>query len=182
MQPIPFVAAFGAAQVVASFVEYAAHRAMHRRWLIPRRHANHHRSAEGQGVFPEMLDYAGATVPLLPLGFVLSTSAGAGFAAGGLFYALVAAWAHQLHHERPELVFWMRTPTHHVHHAMQLTRANFGVTSDFWDRVFGTWLPVDLGLPRRPPRLRELFRVRWGWSGGLRSPWRRPSRRQEEPR
>jgi sterol desaturase/sphingolipid hydroxylase (fatty acid hydroxylase superfamily) len=120
-----------------------------------------------------MIDYAGASAPLLPIGFLFGVPAGLGFIAGALLYVFFAAWAHQMHHERPELVFWMKTPVHRVHHDRQLRRANFGLVTDFWDRVFGTYVPLPVDAPRRPRGWIELFRIDWGWTARARSPWRR---------
>lgn len=175
MSIVPLVLGFVSAPVVASLVEYLAHRAMHRGWLLARRHARHHRTPQGQGVLPEMIDYAGASLPLMPMGFVFGVAAGVGFVGGALVYVFFAAWAHQMHHERPELVFWMRTPVHRVHHDRQLKRANFGLVTDFWDRVFGTYVPLAADAPPRPRGWRELFRVDWGFDARVRSPWRSAS-------
>lgn len=72
-------------------------------------------------------------------GLLHSTQAGIGFALGALAYAALAAYAHQVQHERPDLVFWMVQPNHAVHHYHSEWHHNFGITVDWWDRVFGTF-------------------------------------------
>jgi sterol desaturase/sphingolipid hydroxylase (fatty acid hydroxylase superfamily) len=63
---------------------------------------------------------------------------------------------------RPELVFWMKLPVHHLHHEYEMSRHNFGLSVDWWDRVFGTYKPMPVELPR-PDRfsLRALLAIRW---------------------
>ena len=57
-------------------------------------------------------------------------------------HAIFAAWCHQAQHEDPRLVRWLsRTPIHFVHHTLNQTRHNFGISVDWWDHVFGTYEP-----------------------------------------
>jgi sterol desaturase/sphingolipid hydroxylase (fatty acid hydroxylase superfamily) len=155
--------AFVAALVVGSLFEYVAHRAMHKRWALGRRHAEHHRVGTGQGMLGEFRDYLFG-LPLIGwLGFLYSVEAGIAFVAGAVVYAAIAAYAHQVNHERPELVFWLPRPVHHVHHAHRMWFHNFGITVDVWDRVAGTYKPVDWQPERRPGdrALREYGRIKW---------------------
>src|SRR5262245_25379026 len=93
--------AFVAALVFGSFAEYWGHRWMHR-WLLRKRHARHHQSGTGQGWLGEFFDYGTSTIPLMPWGFLWSLEVGIGFVAGGVAYAVFAAYSHQLQHEHPE--------------------------------------------------------------------------------
>jgi sterol desaturase/sphingolipid hydroxylase (fatty acid hydroxylase superfamily) len=66
-------------------------------------------------------------------------------------------------HEKPELVFWLPRPVHHLHHSQKMWHHNFGILVDFWDRVFGTYKPVD-PQPHEPrPRVTLLsyFQIKW---------------------
>ena len=89
------------ALVVSSLVEYWGHRLMHQRWMLGRRHAEHHRVGTGQGVLGEFRDYLGA-VPIIGwLGFLYSVQAGIAFLAGAVLFGFFAAYSHQINHERP---------------------------------------------------------------------------------
>jgi sterol desaturase/sphingolipid hydroxylase (fatty acid hydroxylase superfamily) len=159
---LTLLAAFVAALVLGTFVEYWGHRLMHEGWFLRRHHAKHHAQRYGQGVLGEFRDYFLPTLTILWVGFLVSPEAGVGFAAGDVAYAFLAAWSHQIQHERPELCFWMARPTHRVHHDQQMWRHNFGITVDVWDRVFGTYEPIGEPTPspwRHAPA--EWLRIHW---------------------
>lgn len=146
---VHFSAAFITALIVGSLVEYMAHRWMHDGKVLKVRHAKHHRNLEGQGWFGEFKDYAIPGLAILWVGFLFSIPAGIGFALGALAYAAFAAYAHQVQHERPELVFWLPRPVHYLHHRDNMWRHNFGISLDFWDRVFRTYNNVEWQPERR---------------------------------
>jgi sterol desaturase/sphingolipid hydroxylase (fatty acid hydroxylase superfamily) len=160
---------FVSALFVGTLVEYLVHRLMHSRKLLARKHAQHHREGDGQGFLGEFWDYLLGVAGVLAVGFAVayfgldSLEGGIGFAAGGVVYAALAAYAHQLQHERPELVFWLRRPVHHLHHKHHMWHYNFGILVDFWDRVFGTYKVVEGPAPAdpRPWSFRDYFRIRW---------------------
>jgi sterol desaturase/sphingolipid hydroxylase (fatty acid hydroxylase superfamily) len=153
--------AFLIALVVGSLVEYWGHRMMHS-FLLKKRHARHHRDGWGQGWLGEFYDYVVGTLPILWVGFLHSLEAGIGFAAGGVVYAMWAAYNHQLQHERPELCFWIKRPVHYIHHEHHMWHYNFGISLDLWDRVFGTYKVVDWQPPAAPDRrLRRYFQIKW---------------------
>jgi sterol desaturase/sphingolipid hydroxylase (fatty acid hydroxylase superfamily) len=162
---------FGAATaafVVGSFVEYWGHRSMHV-WLKRARHVEHHQSGTGQGFCREFWGYARGAWPMFPAGFVHSSAAGVGFAAGALGYCAFAAYAHVLQHVHPECCFWLCQPLHHVHHTDKLWHHNFGITFDVWDRVFGTYRRVVCQAPT-PRAWRNLLRIKWVVRSAARSP------------
>jgi sterol desaturase/sphingolipid hydroxylase (fatty acid hydroxylase superfamily) len=148
--------AFGVAVVLGTFVEYWGHRLMHRHVVLKRRHARHHGHGSGQGWLGEFRDYMTPSLAVAWLGFLHSTAVGVAFLGGTVLYASIAAYAHQLQHEQPGRVFWMRQPNHAVHHYFAEWHHNFGITVDVWDRVFGTWRPHD----PVPPELLALGRGR----------------------
>jgi sterol desaturase/sphingolipid hydroxylase (fatty acid hydroxylase superfamily) len=152
-----------AALVVGSLVEYWAHRLMHKRWVLGRRHAEHHRVGTGQGVLGEFRDYLGAVPVIGWLGFLSSVQAGIWFMVGAVLFAAFAAYSHQVNHERPELLFWMPRPLHHQHHAHKLWFHNFAISVDVWDRVFGTYKPIEWRPARRPfdHAMAEFLQVKW---------------------
>lgn len=155
--------------VVGSLVEYAVHRLMHGHRLMGPRHLEHHKKADAQGVFGEFVDYLIAFPFVGGLGFLVSVPAGIGNAIGGVAYAFMAAYAHQLNHERPELVFWMPRPIHFLHHRHNLWRTNFGIFLDVWDRVFGTYEAIEWKPAKRPFEypLRAFVDVSWFRRGGV---------------
>jgi sterol desaturase/sphingolipid hydroxylase (fatty acid hydroxylase superfamily) len=154
-----WLTAFLVALVVGSLVEYWGHRVMHA-WLLKKKHAEHHRDGFGQGWLWEFFDYFTGTIPLMPLGLIHSVEAGSGFAAGGVAFAAFAAYSHQLQHEMPELCFWMRRPVHYIHHKDHMWRANFGISLDIWDRVFGTYKATEWKPAKRYP-VSGFFRIKW---------------------
>ncbi len=152
---------------VGTLVEYWGHRLMHA-CLLKKRHARHHRDGDGQGWLGEFRDYFLGALPVTLLGsgiayLVDSGAAAAGFAAGGVLYAALAAYSHQLQHEKPELCFWLIRPVHYLHHAHHHWHHNFGITFDLWDRVFGTYRKMDWDpSPYRGKRsFWGLFRIKW---------------------
>jgi len=162
------LAAFLGTLVVGSFVEYVVHRLMHRRIVLGKVHADHHVAQIGQGWFKEFLAYF---IPVIPVIVVLSIVnyflgwywMGAGEALGGLIFSGFAAYAHQVQHEHPELAFWMPRPVHHIHHAHNMWHHNFGITSDIWDRIFGTYKYVDWRPERSWRQIRpwHFFQIQW---------------------
>lgn len=154
---------FLASLVVGSLMEYFGHRLMHLRLVLGKRHAEHHRTSQGQGFVGEFRDYLIALPVVGWIGFLLSTPAGIAWAAGSVLYGAFAAYSHQVQHERPELVVWMPRPNHHLHHRHNLWRHNFGISLDVWDRVFGTyrefdWTPDPAAVPRS---WRDFLAIRW---------------------
>lgn len=157
------LAAFALALFIGTFVEYGMHRLMHAGVIYGANHIQHHREGFGQGWFGEFLGYFLPSLAIIWLGFLVSTAAGIGFALGGFLQAAWSAYAHQLQHERPDLVFWMKRPVHHLHHEGRMWRHNFGISFDFWDRVFGTYRPMDReeARPESLAAYAGLFTIKW---------------------
>jgi sterol desaturase/sphingolipid hydroxylase (fatty acid hydroxylase superfamily) len=157
------VAAFAIAFVIGTLVEYGVHRLMHQRWMMGKKHAEHHRDGWGQGWLGEFRDYFVPSIPLLWFGYLYSIPACIGWALGGFVCAVLAAYAHQLQHENPDMVFWMPRPVHHLHHKHHMWKKNFGILVDWWDRVFGTYEKVEWqrSKPMREHGLGALFRITW---------------------
>lgn len=166
--------------VFSSFVEYAVHVLMHRRVVLGKVHTAHHKDNSTDGFLWEFVYYAAGAVPvgvgLAAAGWYYDLLApGIGCLLGSVGYACFAAYAHQVQHERPELVFWMTMPVHTVHHVHQQWRANFGIGVDWWDRVFGTYEKMDWqpDPARRRSSLLDFVRIQWlnpKWVLNRRSP------------
>lgn len=158
---IAFTSALGFALVLGTFVEYWGHRAMHAGWFLRKRHARHHARNAGQGVLGEFRDYLLPTLPLVALAFLLPHPFAFGFAAGDVLYAGIAAYSHQVQHERPELCFWMARPVHRMHHDHHMWRHNFGIAVDWWDRLFGTLRPEDEPIAKVSRPWSDWFAIHW---------------------
>ena len=131
---------------IGTLGEYWIHRGMHKGGVLAGGHGEHHREGWGQGAFKEFRDYTLGTGIALLIGlpidvfFLTGGRLAASGALGGLLHAFFAAWCHQAQHEDPRLLPWMAaTPVHFVHHKRQQARHNFGISVDWWDRVFGTY-------------------------------------------
>jgi sterol desaturase/sphingolipid hydroxylase (fatty acid hydroxylase superfamily) len=161
-----FIAGFLASHVIGSLAEYVVHVCMHRRIAFGKTHTFHHKAANGQGVWGEFLAYLFPAAPAIIALFCVSYFAfgalwlGIGFVVGGIWACAFSAYGHQLSHERPELIFWLRFPPHHIHHFNNLWRTNFGVTTLLWDRLFGTYQHFDWN-PQERIRPLDFFRIHW---------------------
>lgn len=162
-QVVEFVVVFLLALLLASFAEYAVHRMMHRVRWAGKQHVHHHKEGTGQGWLGEFREYVLPTFVITWTGFLYSPWVGLGLVLGGVFYAAASAYSHQLQHERPELVFWMKRPVHYLHHRDNMWRHNFGILVDWWDRIFGTYKVVTWQPDRRPFQhpLGDFFRINW---------------------
>jgi sterol desaturase/sphingolipid hydroxylase (fatty acid hydroxylase superfamily) len=161
--------AFTLALVTGTLAEYVVHRLMHTEKVLGRKHAEHHRDGWGQGWAGEFLDYfVGSLILILPVSISVwllldcPWPAG-GWAAGGTLYAALAAYSHQLQHEKPELVFWLPRPVHYLHHKHHMWHHNFGILVDWWDRAFGTYQAAEwmYGRPRVEYSLRAFLDIKW---------------------
>lgn len=160
---LEFLLAFLIAIIYGTFVEYTMHRLMHAGIVFGDQHAKHHQDGTGKGWFEEFRNYALPSISVLWFGFLYSPVAGIGFAAGGLLASAFGAYAHQIQHERPEMVFWLSRPVHFIHHRDKMWHHNFGIAVDFWDRLFGTYKPGDWEADKKNMRqsLRGLADIRW---------------------
>ncbi len=179
--------------VAGTLGEYLMHRWMHQGLAMKRVHGRHHLLKIGQGWLGEFIDYArGGVGPILalagPLAWPLGMpSVALGFLIGAGTHIAFAAYSHQVQHEKPHLVFWMRTPVHFLHHDRKMWTKNFGISTDFWDRVFGTYENVDWNPEARglANPLGEYLRIDWGSPPKLdrkaRAAWEREILRRHPP-
>lgn len=162
-QALQALAALFAAIFLGTFLEYIVHRLMHLGKVLHKKHALHHQEGGGQGWLGEFRDYFLPALTIIWLGFLVSVEAGVGFAIGAFLYAALSAYAHQVQHENPELVFWLPRPVHHLHHKHHMWKHNFGILVDFWDRVFGTYKKVEWTPEKRPFQypLKQFLMIKW---------------------
>jgi len=75
-----------------------------------------------------------------------------GFVAGLALMYLYYEMLHRIIHRRPPRSWYGRwARIHHFHHHFHSPRTNLGVTSPIWDKVFGTYVPVQVpvSIPAR---------------------------------
>lgn len=156
------------AMFIGTLVEYVVHRLMHARIFLYKIHAEHHKIGHGQGWLWEFKDYYLPSLPVSIIGFAAfyyfwSWPPAVMFVAGCFVYAALAAYAHQVQHENPDLCFWMRHPVHHIHHHGKMWHHNFGILVDFWDRIFGTYKPVERPADSSKTRypISAYFKIKW---------------------
>lgn len=125
-----------------TLLEYLVHRiALHHFIWFRSLHAAHHSDPRGYIGTPTLLSvlifYAAGYVPAcLLVGRGMAASWIAGLLLGYLSY-VVAHWA--VHHVNGSYFPLRRLKRQHALHHHRNQNANFGVTTAFWDRVFGTY-------------------------------------------
>jgi sterol desaturase/sphingolipid hydroxylase (fatty acid hydroxylase superfamily) len=167
--------------VVSSFLEYWGHRFMHAvTWGPGRTHREHHARGTAQGVLLEAWDYFKYSWILMWPPFLISLPAGIGWVIGANAFIFFSAFGHQVQHENPKSCFWMPRPVHYMHHAHNQWHHNFGMAIDIWDRVFGTYKPVqweDRLKPEQATTTQKFWQINWLWGGNAEA-----DRRMEEER
>lgn len=136
---------FGAVVGAASWtlVEYALHRwAFHQVRWFRRYHDMHHDESNSYVAAPSFLSIVAIValvfVPLWPISPIVASGVTSGVALGYLIYMLVHHASH-FWTSKPDSYLYKARLRHARHHfGSQL--GNFGVTTGFWDRVFGTAL------------------------------------------
>ena len=154
--------------LIGSLAEYLVHVLMHRRLLQGKLHTFHHKDGTGQGVWGEFLAYLFPAFPFIALlgtgtYFLIGLPYVVGLVAGYVFMCFFCAYCHQASHERPELMFWMKQPPHHVHHRDNMWWHNYGVSTTVWDHLFRTHKVVEYTPPKRMWQLRpwDFFKLKW---------------------
>ena len=126
-----------------TFLEYWLHRiALHQTAYLARMHALHHRAPQDYVGTPTWLSLAVLIgFLLLPIwhfvGLPIAGGLTAGVMIGYLWYGLTHHW---IHHSRGGALrrHLESRRVRHLRHHYSPKRGNFGVTTAFWDRVFGT--------------------------------------------
>lgn len=153
--------------VLWTLIEYGLHRfVFHHAPCLKTLHRQHHEEEKallGTPIWLSLL--AHLTFVFLPVlviwGQAMATAATAGIMLGYLWYVSVH---HALHHWRMEHASYLYTlkRRHALHHHGAET-CNFGVTTDFWDRLFRTSAVTPLfsqGGLQRAPEIRALESAR----------------------
>ena len=124
-----------------TFVEYAFHRWLLHEWPYLRHlHDEHHQNPDALFGTPPLVGVIQISFCIfLPLWFVEPvTAAGltAGMLAGYLAYISVHWATHHVHD--PKIGYLVRARRRHMLHHYRAGQTNFGVSTGFWDWVFGT--------------------------------------------
>jgi sterol desaturase/sphingolipid hydroxylase (fatty acid hydroxylase superfamily) len=129
--------------IFSSFLEYWLHRLMHIwPWFCNRLTShNRHHQIQRTSLFGDFKDYGMVAIIFFPI-FFISNEAAIGSILGGLFFAAFASYSHHLQHQIPTKFILMKVPVHYLHHNYNC-RYNFGLSVDWWDRIFGTYRPME---------------------------------------
>jgi len=153
---------FALALVVSSFVEYWVHRLAHLGIVLKERHWTHHKENDADSWLRGWVRLMAAILPWTGwVGFPFGIEIGFAVLAAELSYMALAVYAHELQHVYPDQVFWMKCPIHQLHHDDPGGHENFGLVTDFWDRVFGTHSTQNWRSASAKISLRKLTGIRW---------------------
>ena len=139
------IAEFIVGLFVWTFAEYLLHRFVLHSWpYFTDIHLAHHADAQDMigtpTIFSVLFFYGGIYVPLWwLLGSAVALPSFSGFIAGYLAFAAVHFFVHHSSGTNRFLRSWKKL--HAIHHHSK-TGNNYGVLTDFWDRVFGTYSPT----------------------------------------
>jgi sterol desaturase/sphingolipid hydroxylase (fatty acid hydroxylase superfamily) len=143
-RPIEWLFVFALGIVVWTLVEYFLHRVLfHRAPILSVIHERHHDAPQDLIGAPAWLSalvglFAAAGPAWAIVGLGLDTAAMAGLVTGYLWYVFVHYASHHWQPCRGSYLY--RTRLRHARHHHLSHDSNFGVTTDLWDRVFGTAL------------------------------------------
>jgi sterol desaturase/sphingolipid hydroxylase (fatty acid hydroxylase superfamily) len=143
-QHLRWLGAAVAGGAVWTLIEYALHRfGFHRLPVLSALHGMHHESPRALLGTPSWLSLAvvGGTL-FLPVLYLSSLNVASGVTSGVIAgYLWYGVLHHVVHHRRPRFIATrvaVASHRHFRHHANAV--GNFGVTTAFWDHVFGTAL------------------------------------------
>lgn len=154
-RPLRWLAAVIIGAAAWTLVEYIIHRfILHHVVFIRDMHDQHHRSPTELIDTPIWLSllfmFAGV---LLPFWWLFGFGPAAGFTIGmTLGYLIYGLMHHAMHHWRIRHgTYLYRAKRRHAQHHASTDEGNYGVSSPFWDYVFGTMLP-DPGVASKKRR------------------------------
>jgi sterol desaturase/sphingolipid hydroxylase (fatty acid hydroxylase superfamily) len=142
-----------AGAILWTLLEYLAHRyVFHKVPWIHELHEAHHHDQMALISVPTFASAAVAVVVVfLPLWLAMGTVAACGLTAGLMFgYLVYGICHHALHHWtfKPDGLGMALKRRHALHHHFD-EGMNFGVTTGFWDKVFGTDVTPEVMAARR---------------------------------
>lgn len=125
-----------------TIVEYGAHRfILHSVEAAARIHEQHHATPGayvGTPTWISLMCFAlgGFTPALILFGWDVASGVTTGLMLGYVWYLVVHDAVHRRHLKHGSLLY--RAKMHHALHHHAEVRGNYGVTSSFWDHIFGT--------------------------------------------
>lgn len=125
-----------------TLIEYLMHRfVLHHVPYIKDMHDHHHVEERAREGTPTWLSLAAhASIAFFPVllvsNFAAASAVTCGLMLGYLWYVCIHHILHHWHPVHPGYVYTLKR-RHALHHHVDET-TNFGVTSAFWDRIFGT--------------------------------------------
>ena len=125
-----------------TFAEYIFHWCLHNinMGVASRIHHKHHTDNDTKHWLKEcLLYYCPVAIPPSLFFLLINWNFGVGWLLGGILYVMVFTAAHIIQHDYHKAVWWMRYPIHYWHHKHYRGTANYGVTTDIWDKIFGTY-------------------------------------------
>jgi sterol desaturase/sphingolipid hydroxylase (fatty acid hydroxylase superfamily) len=128
-------------------VEYGVHRfILHSIEAVARLHKRHHTTPAayvGTPTWMSLLCFAlgGFTPAFILFGWEVASGVTTGLMFGYLWYLLVHDAVHRRYLRPGSLLY--RAKMHHARHHHAKVPGNFGVTSSFWDLIFGTHIAPD---------------------------------------
>jgi sterol desaturase/sphingolipid hydroxylase (fatty acid hydroxylase superfamily) len=136
--------------LIWTIVEYGAHRfILHSTEAFSRLHERHHATPGayvGTPTWISLLCFAlgGFTPTLILFGWDVASGVTTGLTLGYVWYLVVHDAVHRRHLKHSSLLY--RAKMHHALHHYARVRGNYGVSSPFWDYVFGSYIAL---APRR---------------------------------
>jgi sterol desaturase/sphingolipid hydroxylase (fatty acid hydroxylase superfamily) len=134
-----------------TLIEYVFHRfVLHRLPYVAQMHDMHHDNPSAFVGTPTWLSLPAILVgAFLPLWWKIDLTIASGLTAGVMLgYVAYVGVHHALHHWRIDRAsFLYHLKLRHAQHHYSGSEGNFGVTTGFWDRVFGT------AIVAQPPRI-----------------------------
>jgi sterol desaturase/sphingolipid hydroxylase (fatty acid hydroxylase superfamily) len=152
-QPLAWLAAAVIGAAAWTLVEYVIHRGiLHHVVHVRDMHDRHHHSPKDLIDTPIWLSLSFMAVGvLLPSWWAFGFGTATGFTVGmTLGYLTYGTMHHAIHHWRvPHNTYLYRAKRRHTQHHASIDEGNYGVSSLFWDYVFGTALPDPAVAGRR---------------------------------
>lgn len=137
-----------------TFLEYALHRGLGHnpklKNLFTVEHLLHHKEVNYFAATYKKVGGAIVIVGLLTLilGFLINWTNGLVFSTGLVSMYLVYEFVHSyLHTHAPQNVYGVMLRKHHFYHHFNNPDKNHGVTTIFWDKVFGTHVKPQVVIP-----------------------------------
>ncbi|MGQ0558857.1 MAG: sterol desaturase family protein [Sphingosinicella sp.] len=179
---LPTLAAIFAASLFYPLIWYLLHRhVLHSRWMfkVPvlagtwkRIHYDHHQDPNRLEVLFGALHTTLPTIALgmIPLGWAIGGFGGAAIAlATGMFTTCLYEFVHCIQHlaYKPKSPVLAEMKKRHMAHHFHDENGNYGITSFFWDKLFGTYYD----RAERPAKSPTVFNLGYTPAAAKRWPW-----------